>query len=312
MKIIFMGTPYFAVASLKKIIADNYNVVAVVTIPDKQQGRGQKLKSSPVKECALSYDIPVLQPDSLKDENFIKELKEFQADLYIVVAFRILPVSVFSIPEMGTLNVHASLLPGYRGAAPINRVIMNGDKITGITTMLIDRKVDTGQILLQSEVDIPDDMTAGELHDILAEKGADLLVETLKKITNKTIVPISQDDTLATKAPKIKKEDCKLNFSDNSEKIYNQIRGLSPYPASYCHFRGKVLKIFKCTLNHDSSKNPHNITGQIMEIHKNSFSVLCGDGLSINILEVQPEGKKRMPAKDFINGYRVKPGEVLE
>ncbi len=312
MKIIFMGTPHFAVASLNKILLSEHEVLAVVTVPDKPQGRGQKLKASPIKETALNHGIPVLQPEDLNDVDFIESLKQFKADLYIIVAFRILPLSVFSIPERGTLNVHSSLLPKYRGAAPINRVIMNGENISGVTTMLIDRKVDTGQILMQKSVNIPDTMTAGELHDILAVMGAELLLETLSKLEENAIVPIIQDDELATKAPKIKKIDCKLDFICNSKEIYNKIRGLSPYPASFCIFRGKVLKIFNSILNIDSIKNKYNVPGQIIKINKNSFAVCCGDGKSIKITEVQPEGKKRMPVQAFINGYKVKSGEYLE
>lgn len=307
-----MGTPHFAVASLNKLIDNDYDVAAVVTVPDKPQGRGQILKPSPVKALALEHNIPVLQPDSLKEEDFIQSLKKFKAQLYIVVAFRILPESVFTIPEYGTLNVHASLLPKYRGAAPINRAIMNGEKETGVTTMLIDRKVDTGQMLMQTKVDIFPEMIAGELHDILAEKGAKLLINTLKSIEKNSITPIPQDDALATKAPKIKKEDCKLDFTNSAARLHNQIRGLSPYPTSFCQFRGKILKIFR------SLPPEENIIckelckpGEIIEVFKDSIAVCCGTNEIINIIEVQPAGKKRMPVKDFINGYQVKIGEIL-
>jgi len=308
-----MGTPHFAVASLNKLIENRYNIAAVVTVPDKPQGRGQILKFSPVKEVALKNNIPVLQPASLKDDDFIQSLKKYKAELYVVVAFRILPESVFTIPEYGTLNVHASLLPKYRGAAPINRAIMNNEKETGVTTMLIDRKVDTGQILMQTKVAISSEMTAGELHDILAVKGAQLLIDTVKSIENNSVKSIPQDDTLATKAPKIKKEDCKLDFSYPAIHLHNQIRGLSPYPAAFCQFRGKILKIFRSLAPEENiaCKEPCK-PGQIIEVFKDSIAVCCGTNELLNIIEVQPAGKKRMPVKDFINGYQVKIGEIIE
>jgi methionyl-tRNA formyltransferase len=312
MKIIFMGTPHFAVASLNKLLQNGYDVAAVVTVPDKPQGRGRVLKPSPVKEFAASHDIPVLQPQSLKDLDFIQNLKKFKAELYIVVAFRILPEAVFTIPERGTLNVHGSLLPKYRGAAPINRVIMNGDKESGVTTMLIDKKVDTGQMLLQDSAEISEDMTAGELHDILAEKGANLLVETLEKLENSSITPIVQDDSLATKAPKIKKEDCKLDFSNSARQLHNQIRGLSPVPAAYCQFRGKNLKIYRSALTNGERLKDIDINGEIITVNKNSFDVVCSQGTILTITELQPAGKKRIPARDFINGYQLRVGDRLE
>jgi methionyl-tRNA formyltransferase len=307
-----MGTPHFAAASLNKLIENDYDVAAVVTVPDKPQGRGRILKGSPVKEFALSHNIPVLQPTNLKDENFIQNLKEFKAELYIVVAFRILPESVFTIPPMGTLNVHGSLLPKYRGAAPINRVIMNGDTVTGVTTMLIDRKVDTGRMLLQDETKITEDMTAGDLHDNLAENGANLLIETLKRLENNTIKPVIQDDTLATKAPKIKKEDCKLDFSKGAADLHNQIRGLSPVPAAFCQFRGKNLKIYRSSFSSELSTSISSPSGTIITVNKESIEVSCGNGEVLSLLEVQPAGKKRILTRDFINGYQVKTGEILE
>ncbi len=312
MRIIFMGTPHFAVASLNKLIEEGHDVAAVVTVPDKPQGRGQILKYSPVKEAALNYNIPVLQPESLKDNNFIQNLKKLKAELYVVVAFRILPEAIFTIPPYGTLNVHASLLPKYRGAAPINRAIMNGERETGVTTMLIDRKVDTGQILMQEKTAILPDMTAGELHDILADTGARLLIKTIKSIENREITPIEQDDSLATKAPKIKKEDCQLDFSKSAIEIHNQIRGLSPYPAAFCTFREKILKIYRsmppdeAMICRESCK-----PGEIIEVLKDSFAVCCGNNALLSITEVQPAGKKRMPVNDFINGYQLKIGEML-
>jgi methionyl-tRNA formyltransferase len=307
-----MGTPHFAAASLNKLLQNGYDVAAVVTVPDKPQGRGRILKPSPVKVSALENNIPVLQPQSLTDPDFIRSLKKLKAKLYVVVAFRILPEVVFTIPKLGTINVHGSLLPKYRGAAPINRAIMNGDTVTGVTTMLIDKKVDTGQMLLQDQCEIDGDMTAGELHDILMEMGANLLIKTLNDLKNGNLTPIVQDERLATKAPKIKKEDCVLDFSRDSETLHNQIRGLSPVPAAYCRFRGKILKIFRSKLNSDSRTKEITVSGKIVNIRKDAFDVVCGKNEVLTILEVQPAGKKRIAVKDFINGYQLRIGDKLE
>ncbi len=313
MKIIFMGTPHFAVASLNKLIENGYDIVAVVTVPDKPQGRGRILKPSPVKQTAMDHNIPVFQPENLKDNAFIQNLKLMKASLYVVVAFRILPEAVFSIPEYGTLNVHASLLPKYRGAAPINRAIMNGERVTGVTTMLIDKKVDTGQILMQSKTTIPPDMTFGELHDVLARKGAELLIKTINSLEKNAATPIIQDDSLATKAPKVRKTDCRIDFSHSALELHNQVRGLSPHPTAFCLFRNKILKIYRTISPDITAKCPQaSDLGEIIEVHKDNIAVCCGNNQILRIIEVQPEGKKRMSVKDFINGYQVKTGELLQ
>ncbi|MBN2423566.1 MAG: methionyl-tRNA formyltransferase [Calditrichaceae bacterium] len=308
MKIVFMGTPEFAVASLKKILQSGQQIAAVVTIPDKPKGRGQTLQPSAVKIEALKHNIPVLQPANLQDNDFIARLKLLDAQLFVVVAFRILPKDVFTIPPMGTVNVHASLLPKYRGAAPINWAIINGESETGVTTMLIDEKVDTGGILLQRSVSITPEMNAGQLHDLLAVEGAELLLETLHKLQNNAVFPESQSDASATKAPKITKEICHLNFNKNALQIHNFIRGLSPYPASFCIIDNKILKIFKA--NYIQDLNLPSQPGTISHINEDYFQVACASG-AINVFEVQLEGKRRMSVSDFLNGYPLKTGIML-
>lgn len=300
-----MGTPDFAVQSLKALIQTRHDICAVVTVPDKKQGRGLKIQSSAVKRFAEKNNISVLQPEQLNDENFITKLKSLKADCFVVVAFKILPKVIFTIPQYGTLNVHASLLPAYRGAAPINWAIMNGETKTGVTTMLIDAKVDTGDILKQTEVRITEDMNAGELHDILAKKGAELLLETLTLIDSHNITPIVQDELKATRAPKINSETALINFLKPAHSVYNQIRGLSPYPAAYTFLGGKKIKIYKIrVVSGTAATEPYVIS----EVQSSSFTVGCLEG-AIEILELQIEGKKPMLTKDFLNGYNLKPGD---
>ena len=235
MRVIFMGTPEFAVVSLRKLLEANTNIVTVVTVPDKPKGRGLKLQPSAVKIAALAANIPILQPESLKDPKFIQKLYNSKPDLIIVVAFRILPEEVFTIPPLGTVNLHGSLLPKYRGAAPIHWAIINGEKITGVTTFFIKKEVDTGNIIETIEIPIPSNMTAGELHDIMAAKGAEILLETCRKIEKGSVTTRIQNHSLATKAPKIHQEDCLIDFNQPAEKVHNFIRGLSPYPSAYRH-----------------------------------------------------------------------------
>lgn len=309
MKIVFMGTPEFARVSLQKLVNSKHQVAAVVTVPDKPQGRGLKLKPSPVKQFALQVGLPVLQPVKLKDPQFVEQLKQFKADAFVVVAFKILPQEVFNLPAKGTVNLHASLLPRYRGAAPINWAIINGEKETGVTTILINERVDEGNMLLQKEVAITPDMTAGELHDLLAEIGADLLLETLNRLEANDITPVKQDDSLASKAPKITKEMCHLNFNQPAQQVHNWIRGLSPYPAAYCFWQGKQLKIFRSRLV--GILNDNVAPGTIVKVFKNGFTVKCADG-AVDVFEVQIQGKKRMPVEDFLNGYNLTEGQILE
>ncbi len=308
MRIVFMGSPDFAVVHLQALLKAGHEIPAVVTVPDKPQGRGRKLRPSPVKQEALNRGIPVLQPNSLKADDFVNSLRALKAELFVVVAYRILPAVVFNIPPKGTINVHASLLPKYRGAAPINRAIMNGDTETGVTIIRIDEKVDTGAVLAREKVSIEDDMTAGILHDILAERGADLLVRTLSRLDE--ITPLPQDDTQATSAPKIRKETCRIDFNRPVTEVFNLIRGLSPYPAAFCFHQNKMLKIFTAEIaghSNGTAKQP----GWVTRVDKSGFCVACHPG-ELRISEVQLQGKRRMSVKDFFNGYTIKVGDVLE
>ncbi len=308
MKIVFMGTPDFAVHSLEALVRSDHDVVAVVTVPDKKQGRGRKIKPSPVKQSALNHKLPVLQPGSLKSDDFIRALEDLRADLFVVVAFKILPRSVFSIPAMGTLNVHASLLPAYRGAAPINWAIINGERTSGVTTMLIDARVDTGDILLQKSVNIDDEMTAGELHDILAPMGAGLLLETLELMERGAVAPKAQDEQQASKAPKLTPENTRILFNRPYIRVHNFIRGLSPYPGAYTFLRGQKLKIITAIADKDDF--PEASPGEIVDITRDSIKVACRPG-AIIVKRLQLQGKKVMDVRDFLNGFPLKTGEVL-
>jgi len=299
-----MGTPEFAVASLKALIDAGENVVAVVTVPDKPAGRGQKMHESAVKVFAKEHQIPVLQPVKLRDPEFIAALRSYQADLQVVVAFRMLPEMVWDMPKHGTVNVHASLLPNYRGAAPINWAVINGEKKSGVTTFLLQHEIDTGNILFADEVEIADTDDAGILHDKLMEKGAQLIVKTVDAIRNGEINPVPQDDLLAAEdvkhAPKIFKEDGEIDWNKDTVSIYNKIRGLSPYPTAYTKLDNKGLKIFQT----EKEISAHNlIPGTYVTDGKNLLKVATNDGY-IHLLSIQIEGKKRMQIADFLRGYR--------
>jgi methionyl-tRNA formyltransferase len=299
-----MGTPDFAVASLQALVENGYNVVAVVTAPDKPAGRGMQLKASAVKEYAVAQSIPVLQPDKLKNEDFLNELRSYKADLQIVVAFRMLPEVVWNMPEMGTVNVHASLLPQYRGAAPINWAIINGEKETGVTTFRLKHEIDTGNILLQEKVAILPEDNIGTVYDKLMHKGADLLIKTVDGLVNNTITgqPQPESATELKHAPKIFKEDGQINWSKNVEEVHNLIRGLSPYPAAYTSIDGKQLKIFTSSFEKANTEQPQ---GHYETDGKSFLKFAAADGW-VNCLEVQYEGKKRMPVADFLRGFRAK------
>ncbi|HLR50629.1 MAG TPA: methionyl-tRNA formyltransferase [Candidatus Sphingobacterium stercoripullorum] len=304
MRIIFLGTPDFAVASLKALVENNYNVVAVVTAPDRPAGRGRKLREPAVKEFAKAQGIPVLQPVKLRDPKFLEQLKGFNADIQVVVAFRMLPEIVWDMPPLGTINVHASLLPQYRGAAPINHVLINGETETGVTTFKLKHEIDTGGILLQDKISIEKEDNAGSLHDKLMVLGADLLVKTLEKIQDDSVTPTDQSELLGDSevkhAPKIFKEDGIIDFKNNGEEIINQIRGLSPYPGAHTTLDGKTLKIYHATF--EPSTRPLS-AGEVNSDGKDYLKISCKDG-QINILNLQLEGKKRMAVKDFLKGYR--------
>jgi methionyl-tRNA formyltransferase len=312
MKIVFMGTPEFSIPSLEVLLKNGYEICAVVTAPDEPKGRGYKLSPPPVKVFALQNNLKVLQPQNLKDPNFINELKKLSPDLIVVVAFRILPKEVFSIPPLGTINVHASLLPKYRGAAPINWAIINGEKETGVTTFFIDEKVDAGNIILQKKIEIGQDETAGELHDKLAKLGAEALLETVKIIQTGKVQTIKQDETLATPAPKIKKEMCQINWYEmKAEQVHNFVRGLSPNPGAFTFLKGKILKIYRTKLVEKISEATTLKPGQII-IDGDSLFAVCSDLKPVKIIEVQIEGKKKLKSEEFLRGHKLKTGDNFE
>jgi methionyl-tRNA formyltransferase len=310
LKLVFMGTPEFAATSLRALLMDGFNVAAVVTAPDKPSGRGRKLTASPVKEVALQSSIPLLQPLNLKDPEFIEALTKKEADLFVVVAFRMLPAAVWKIPPKGTINLHASLLPQYRGAAPINHALINGETVTGLTTFLIDDKIDTGIILLREEVQILPYENAGDLHDKLMHTGAALLIRTIRGIDKNSLDPIPQDQlTISGKdlrtAPKINTDFTIIDWNNKPETINNFIRGLSPYPCARTMMSdGKssfTLKIYEAVpLNAAHNLEP----GKFYSDGKNYIRVSCKDGF-VDLLSIQPEGKKRMNVAEFLRGFRI-------
>jgi len=297
-----MGTPGFAVASLEALLNAGENIVAVITAPDKPAGRGQKMQSSAVKTFALAHNIPVLQPLKLKDPDFLEELKTFNADLQVVVAFRMLPEVVWNMPPKGTINLHASLLPQYRGAAPINHAIINGEKVTGVSTFFLSHEIDTGNILFSEKVDILPEDTAGDLHDRLMITGAQLLTSTVKSLEQgtfkETVQP--QDDANLKQAPKIFKEDCVIDWNQPTQKVNDFIRGLSPYPTAYTTLHDKVLKVFKTVPEIIEVKEA---PGTMISDEKTFIKFACTDGY-IRVEDLQLQGKKRMKTEDFLRGYR--------
>ena len=302
MKIVFMGTPDFAVASLDALVEADFDIVAVITAADKPAGRGQKINESAVKKYAVEHNIPVLQPEKLKNPEFLEQLKSFNADLQVVVAFRMLPEVVWNMPEKGTINLHGSLLPQYRGAAPINHAIINGEKESGVTTFFLTHEIDTGDIIQSASTPISDDETAGELHDKLMKIGADLLVRTVKAIKedNYQEQPQPQSDILKH-APKIFKDDCKIDWNKPTQQVYNLIRGLSPYPTAFTFLNDKTLKIFKAELE---DKEPGIAAGGFLSDGKTYLKFATKDGF-IKLLDIQYEGKKRMMIEDFLRGMRL-------
>lgn len=309
MKIIFLGTPDFAVATLDAMVQHKLNVVAVVTAPDKPAGRGMKLQQSAVKKYAVEHHIPVLQPEKLKSEEFLNELKSYQADLQVVVAFRMLPEVVWNMPPLGTINVHASLLPNYRGAAPINWAIINGEKESGVTTFKLKHEIDTGDILLQEKVEIAETDNAGILHDKLMITGAHLLVKTIEELQNNTLKIIPQtsltsgieQQTSLKHAPKIFTETCKIDWSKNTYDVYNLIRGLSPYPAAFTTVNDKKMKLFDVEKIIES----HSFEPGKMETDNKKFiHFYCADGY-ISVKKLQLEGKTQMLVEDFLRGNKL-------
>ena len=309
LRIVFMGTPEFAVASLDALTKSGYNVVAVITAPDKPSGRGMKLNESAVKKYAAEHGLPLLQPDKLRNPEFISALKSLRADLQVVVAFRMLPEIVWNMPPMGTINVHGSLLPRYRGAAPINWAIINGEKETGVTTFKLQHDIDTGDILLQERIPIGDDETAGQLHDRMKDIGAALLVKTVDGLLHNTLKEKLQsglmhpdaDQTILKHAPKIFTETCRIDWNQPVDRIYDLIRGLSPYPAAFTMLDGKTVKIFGCK---KSQQQPTQPAGSHATDGKTFLRFFASDGY-IDITDLQAEGKKRMAVADFLRGYRL-------
>ena len=313
-RIVYMGTPEFAVAPLKALISAGISVEAVVTVPDKPAGRGQKVKPSPVKQFALDHHLPVLQPDRLREEGFLEILHNIGADMFVVVAFRKLPPEVWSIPPMGTFNLHASLLPDYRGAAPIHRAVMNGDKTTGLTTFLIREEIDAGEILMQLPMSIREDETTGSLHDRMMEAGGGLVVDTVRGLVSGSLQPKEQLLVNPGKmrfAPKILKEDCRIVWDRDVRSVYNQIRGLSPHPAAFCSMRMPdatltTLKIYHSAIVGETSGLP----GTLHTDDKTFLEVCCREG-RLRLLEIQMEGRKRMDIASFLRGSHIPPGTCL-
>lgn len=307
-----MGTPEFAVASLAALLDHHFNVVAVVTAPDKPAGRGLELKPSAVKAFATERQIPVLQPVKLKDPAFVEELASYQADLQVVVAFRMLPEIVWNMPRLGTINVHGSLLPRYRGAAPINWALIQGDTETGVTTFKLQHEIDTGAVLMQERIPITPDMNAGLLHDIMKETGGQVLVKSLEGYLDGSITPTPQeqlpefDPNSLPHAPKIFTETCQLDWTQSAQAIHNRVRGLSPFPGAFTRMNGKQLKIYATQVE---SKADTGVPGTCFVTGKDQWLVQTGAG-TLRLLQVQLEGKKRIDAADFLRGYAVE-GQIL-
>ena len=309
-RIVYMGTPDFAVEPLKAMIDKGYNVVGVVTVPDKPTGRGQKIQSSPVKRYAIEKGLRILQPEKLKNQEFIDELTSLNPDIAVVVAFRMLPESVWSIPKLGTFNLHASLLPQYRGAAPINWAIINGETKSGVTTFLIDHQIDTGNIIFREEVPIEQDDTAGDLHDKLMVVGANLVLMTIDQLSENRVKPISQNTFLKENeeiksAPKIFRETCRIGWGKSTTEVYNLIRGLSPYPGAWTELifadgntiQAKILDARPLEKHHQIESGTINSDG------KSTLHVACSNGF-INITEIQLAGKRPMKTSELLNGFR--------
>jgi methionyl-tRNA formyltransferase len=326
-RIVFMGTPEFAVASLDALIKAGYNIVGVVTAPDKPAGRGMKMNESAVKKYAVERGLRILQPEKLKDPHFLNELKSLNADLQIIVAFRMLPEVVWSMPKMGSVNLHGSLLPQYRGAAPINWAVINGEKETGVTTFKLKHEIDTGDILLQESFPIGENETAGEVHDRMKEIGAQLLVKTVKGLSDGSLQAVEQSavgsgqsavgsrqsavgsgqsavgsgQSALKHAPKIFTETCKIDFSKTVEEVHNLIRGLSPFPGAFTQFQDKMLKIYR---SEKEMVKPSVAAGEFISDGKTFLKFACSDGYIV-VKELQLEGKKKMNTEDFLRGYRL-------
>ena len=306
MRIVFMGSPDFALPSLQVLLENGYNVGAVVTVPDKPAGRGLRQTASSVKKFAIQRGLPLLQPEHMADSNFIAGLEKLKADLFVVVAFRILPPKVFQLPGLGSFNLHASLLPKYRGPAPINWAIIRGENETGVTTFFLRERVDTGDIILQKKITIGQDDTAGELHDKLSVAGAQLVLQTVRMIEDGTVESNPQSDSGSTNAPKIRRDDCRIRWSMDASEIHNLVRGLSPKPTAFGYHGNTLLKIYRTRILSDSGGHEYGTVLRVEEV----FEIATGNG-SVEIMEIQQEGKKRMTAREFLRGYSLREGDRL-
>ena len=311
MKIIFMGTPDFSVGTLEALVEAGHEVVLAVSQPDKPKGRGKEMQFTPVKECALKYNIPVFQPKRVREAECIEELRKYNADIMVVVAFgQILPKEILEMTPYGCVNVHASLLPKYRGSAPIQWAIINGEEVTGVTTMQMDEGLDTGDMLLKTEIPIEAKETGGSLFDKLAAAGAKLCVETLEALQNKTVTPVPQGETTTAYAKMLDKQLGNIDWTKTAAEIERLIRGLTPWPSAYTDWNGKVMKIWDAEVELDEMGTEEAKPGTIVKVEKDAFYVQTGDGL-LKIRELQIPGKKRMDAGAFLRGYQVKEGEIL-
>lgn len=298
MKIIFFGTPGFGIPTLQKLFESKHEICSVVTAPDKEQGRGRQVSYSPIKSFAVKNNIPVLQPEKLKDNlQLIDDLKLFHADLFVVVAFKILPSQIFTLPMKGSINLHASLLPKYRGAAPIQWALINGENETGLTTFFLQEKVDTGNVIVQKNIKIEDEDDFGSLYERMSEIGAEVVYKTVELIDSENVNPTKQNDSLATPAPKITKEMCMINWNDTAANVRNLIRGLSPMPGAYFEMNGKRYKIYKAMVDKNLSLSPSEVKQTTTELW-----IGCLNS-SLKILEIQLEGRKRMSTEEFLRGY---------
>jgi methionyl-tRNA formyltransferase len=302
-----MGTPEFAVPSLDILLGNDHPIAAVVTGPDKPRGRGQKLSPTPVKEVALRNNLPLLQPERLRDPDFVDQLRSLAPDIVVVVAFRILPPELLSIPRLGSFNLHASLLPKYRGAAPINWAIINGEVETGVTTFLLEENIDTGNILLQARIRIEPEDNAGTIHDKLAVVGAELVLHTVRLIGQGKAVPKPQDDTLSTPAPKIFKEQCHIDWANPAARTHNLVRGLSPYPGAFSVHNGRVIKLYRTRI---TGLPATSLPGEVV-IREASTILVSSSDMMLEVIELQQEGRKRMGAPEFLRGYEFRIGDRL-
>lgn len=309
MDILFMGTGEFAVPSLNVLLASRHKVIGVVTQPDRPAGRGRQLKISSVKQIAQETDIPIYQPEKVRSEDFIEQVRQLSPDVIVVAAFgQIIPKTLLDIPKFGNVNVHASLLPKYRGAAPVHYALFSGETVTGVTTMLMDPGLDTGPILLQKKVEVSQEDNEGTLEVRLAETGASLLLETLDGLERGNITPKPQDDSMATYAPSVKKEECVIRWEEDAINISNRVRGCTPRPGAYALWNGSSLKVWSCRVFKDmeSSSEP----GAVMSVGAEGIFVQTGNGV-VMLTEVQPENKKRMQAADFARGYHIEKNAIL-